>query len=538
MIVNKQQQPTAPMHPISRPSTPGTMSSAISTTAVQQQQQQLLMYPVSRSSTPGSIASATYGFDNKLQQQQLPMSPTLKSLSPSFIASNPSAIIVNQQQQTLARPISEPLISKIGAPAISTAIDKQQQQTSILPVSRSSTPGYGASTASVVIEKQPPQESVHSVLRSSIPGYGASTASVVIEKQPPQESVHSVLRSSTPGYGAPTASAMIDKQPPQESVHSVLGSSTSSTISSDTSVNIEKNQQQPMNSVTRASWPNAVPPVASAAVVQQQEQQQQQQQQRTPSRANSRSTTPGALPVTLQTNGWQQPRLPEQYTNRNTHNSTYRGISMNAWRNNDVLDYLFDSHLYPMMPLCESMSGKALLRLFRMCQRKPSRVYDQLNEELRMRFNGLALSMGVYTQFLIEMDSLVGPALDALPPRHDSTPKIMERVIFMPHTIQQQQRPIATQPSPAPSVPSSISSLQSKTMTPVDILSGTTTPRSTRLVERAIYRPASNVGRPYNFIIESVEEPNALLDQVQRYGEQLLLLDETNHYHREINSFR
>jgi hypothetical protein len=85
---------------------------------------------------------------------------------------------------------------------------------------------------------------------------------------------------------------------------------------------------------------------------------------------------------------------------------------------------------------------------------------------------------------------------------------------------------------------STVSSNHSKTATPVESMSGTTTSRNLRFVERAIYRPASNIARPYNFIIESVEESTALLDQVQRYGNQLLFLDETAQQNREINNHR
>jgi hypothetical protein len=106
----------------------------------------------------------------------------------------------------------------------------------------------------------------------------------------------------------------------------------------------------------------------------------------------------------------------------------------------------------------------------------------------------------------------------------------------MPSTIQQQ--PISIQPSPRPSIHSTTSANQSKTITPVESVLETRTPRNKRIVERAVYRPASNIGRPYNFIIESVEEPTVLLDQVQRYGNHILLLDQTASQHRQLNTFR
>jgi hypothetical protein len=167
-----------------------------------------------------------------------------------------------------------------------------------------------------------------------------------------------------------------------------------------------------------------------------------------------------------------------------------------------------------------------------MCQRKPTRLYDQLNDELRIRFKGLTLPMGVYTQFLIEMDALVGPVLDTDSPVPEPNPKIVERVIFMPRQIQRRQT-IPTQMIPRPST---LSFNHSKTATPVE--SRTTTPHNPRLFERAVFRPASNIARPYNFISKSTEESSTVLGQVQRYENQLLLLDETAEQHREINSHR
>ena len=144
-----------------------------------------------------------------------------------------------------------------------------------------------------------------------------------------------------------------------------------------------------------------------------------------------------ALPTPTPTNGQNQSPLPDEYMNRNTEDSRYRSLSIVAWGSNDVLDFLSDLNLYQMMPLCESMSGKALTRLFRMCQAKPSRLYDQLNDELRVRFNGLTLPMAVYTEFLIEMDGIVGPAPDSILSISPTRPNIVERVILTPRTLQQ-----------------------------------------------------------------------------------------------------
>jgi len=212
--------------------------------------------------------------------------------------------------------------------------------------------------------------------------------------------------------------------------------------------NNTKQQQQQLHSATKPPTPSSTirtndnivgrPPIPSQLIS---------------SRTNSRSTTPATRPNSALPNNQDKLRLPDQYIKRKTQNSTYRTTSLNSWKSNDILDYLFDSNLVPMMPLCESMSGKALLRLFRMCQRKPSRLYDQLNQELRARFNGYNLPMGIYTQFLIEMDTLVSSMPDALPSQSDPPPKIIERVIYVPHNnfngnTSVQRTSHSSQPSP------------------------------------------------------------------------------------------
>ena len=98
----------------------------------------------------------------------------------------------------------------------------------------------------------------------------------------------------------------------------------------------------------------------------------------------------------------------KKYTERNTSNSTYQSIPVANWTNRDVLDFLCEALLYLMMPLCESLSGRGLKRLFRMCRKRPMEVYNQLTEELRSRFDEL-LPLGIFTQFLAEVDQIIHP---------------------------------------------------------------------------------------------------------------------------------
>ncbi|CAF1053487.1 unnamed protein product [Rotaria sp. Silwood1] len=102
----------------------------------------------------------------------------------------------------------------------------------------------------------------------------------------------------------------------------------------------------------------------------------------------------------------EKSKLPNKYFKRNTKKSTYSSISIKQWTKKDVLDFLYDSNLHNMMPLCEFMTGCGLIKFYQMCQTSPTRLYNQLNEELTSQYDGLRLPIGIFTQFLSEMDQL------------------------------------------------------------------------------------------------------------------------------------
>jgi len=247
-------------------------------------------------------------------------------------------------------------------------------------------------------------------------------------------------------------------------------------------------------------------------------------------RSNSRSITPGMTshPLTpLLANGNYQRYLPEEYIKRNTSDSTYRSISINIWKKKDVLDFLYDLNLILMMPLCETMTGQALIRFYRICQTKPSRVYSQLNNELSSRFRGVNLPIGVYTQFLIEIDNLIDSGYDSsqvLPPTPSNN---FEHLAFIP--IRAQSRALSTPygyiPSPA----------RFKSITPMETIPESTTPKGTRVIDRTVFRPASSTDSSYDIVVDSGGESTAVLQQVERYANHLLYLNQQGNGHREIN---
>lgn len=99
-------------------------------------------------------------------------------------------------------------------------------------------------------------------------------------------------------------------------------------------------------------------------------------------------------------------KLPEKYVTRNTIKSKYRLVPTEQWETNDVLDFLYDSNLHFMMPLCELMTGHGLIKLYHMCQTSPHRFYSQLNKEFSSRFNDMYLPIGLFTQFISEIERL------------------------------------------------------------------------------------------------------------------------------------
>ncbi|CAF4930092.1 unnamed protein product, partial [Rotaria socialis] len=61
--------------------------------------------------------------------------------------------------------------------------------------------------------------------------------------------------------------------------------------------------------------------------------------------------------------------------------------------------------------------------------------------------------------------------------------------------------------------------------------------RTPQVVERTIFQPVTDVDEPYNFIVESTEEPVAILKQVERYASQLLFLEQKALEQRLTNGF-
>ena len=69
------------------------------------------------------------------------------------------------------------------------------------------------------------------------------------------------------------------------------------------------------------------------------------------------------------------------------------------WTDSDVLDFLFTQRLIQLMPLCESMDGRALIQLYKMAINRSSKTYILLDDELKSSYK-MKLPLRVFTQFL------------------------------------------------------------------------------------------------------------------------------------------
>ncbi|CAF2412789.1 unnamed protein product [Rotaria sp. Silwood2] len=236
---------------------------------------------------------------------------------------------------------------------------------------------------------------------------------------------------------------------------------------------------------------------------------------------NSRPTTPGMISsgsISSFININDKINFPGEFIKRDTSDSTYRSMPINNWKRKEILDFLYDSNLHLIMPICESMTGHALIRFFRMCQRKPSRLYSQLNHELRCRFKGVTLPMGVYARFLTEIDNL----LDSICETHSTSSRSSRSPLK--HVQQQAYIPNRTQSQPSPiqnnlmvSTRSSVTSNQTQTSIPIV---------TRQAIERTIFRPPPITDQPYGFTVDSIEDPTKLLEQFERFGHQLFVLRE------------
>ncbi|CAF1992875.1 unnamed protein product [Rotaria magnacalcarata] len=563
----QQQQQQSPMYPASKPIATNNTAFA-NTTFIGPQQEQIPKRSVSQSPVPGSsYSTAPTNFNTQKQKPIVP--PVLTSLPPGTVSTGASnnvdcnwqqALVLAKHQTSTTHTVSSgtstnmspqqqpmhgitgPPTNGVGLAGTQAVIDKNQQESKLMLLDSPSSPSsFTSPDESTNYERQSPrqvivfsmprppiatktspsststvasqqQTSLYPLSQSLSNNRLSSASPISIDKQQQQQQqipIHSIPQPQTFGFLPLSTSVANDRQPQPAPLHPNSQSLTNNTVTSPLHIVVDKQQQRSMNSASQA--PPSTSSEAIPVVI-------EQQQQRTLQHSSSYSTTPPTLPVassihpmlsaSSQTTPRVTPSLPEVYTNRKIGVSTYHNIPINAWKRNDVLDFLFDSCLYAMMPLCESMSGKALIRFFRMCQEKPSRLYGQLNEELRVRFKGITLPMGVYTEFLTEMDSLLNPEPETTPQASFSTQPIVERVMLRSRA---QQQPIQIPASSRFSTYSTASQGRSRSLIPLRTIEETRNTDEKRFSERVIFRPPSSSGRPYSLIVESLDKISTFL---------------------------
>lgn len=260
--------------------------------------------------------------------------------------------------------------------------------------------------------------------------------------------------------------------------------------------------------------------------------------QKIPVHTSPRPTTPGKLPVLSilsVVNAADQIVLPEEFLRRDTKDSAYHTNLIINWKRKEILDYLYDKNLHIMMPICESMAGRGLLRFFQMCQEKPSRLYSQINDELRARFKNLTLPMGLYTRFLTEIDNLIESIAELIPALSRPLSSQLQLVYMgdkseQPATPLQFKNEIGRHATGTPNGRVPI-------FTPVQFTQEPITAQNAKVTEPLVFKPVTAKNQPYNFVVESSEEPAEVLKKIEFYAPQLLFMEQMSHEQHQVNGF-
>ena len=102
--------------------------------------------------------------------------------------------------------------------------------------------------------------------------------------------------------------------------------------------------------------------------------------------------------------------------------------SLEQWTESDVLDFLSNQRLTALMPLCETMDGRALVQLYKMCTARSNRAYTLLNHELKSIYK-INLPIGTYTRFLSAMEQRVNVVPKKLPPKPPPKPPSIPPIV-------------------------------------------------------------------------------------------------------------
>ena len=168
------------------------------------------------------------------------------------------------------------------------------------------------------------------------------------------------------------------------------------------------------------------------------------------------------------------------------------------WTDAEVLDFLYTQRLSQFMPLCDTMDGRALIRLYKMCISQSTKVYTLLNDELKSTHK-IKLPISVYTRFL-----------DAIEQRLSINPPTPMQTI--PKPIPPKAPTRIQQYAPQPS------KTQQYIQQPPKVQQYVQQPPKIPVVNNIPYQYPSYPNGPYDLIITSDAPALEILRAIERYG--------------------
>ena len=108
--------------------------------------------------------------------------------------------------------------------------------------------------------------------------------------------------------------------------------------------------------------------------------------------------------------------------------------SLLQWTKSDVLDFLYSQELIHFMPLCETMNGRSLIQLYKMCINQNAKTYDLLSDELKSTYQ-TKLPIGIYLGFMSSIEELLDSATSLSTMLHQSLLKSIEQTSHVQNLI-------------------------------------------------------------------------------------------------------
>ena len=189
-----------------------------------------------------------------------------------------------------------------------------------------------------------------------------------------------------------------------------------------------------------------------------------------------------------------RPNTVLAFYTRRQGSSHFETKPLEQWLESDVLDFLLKQRLIQLMPLCETMDGRALIQLYKMCIDRSSRAYMLLSDELQSGYK-VKLPIGIYIRFL----------------------SAMEQRLATSSSVRQQPEPVEPKPPSVPVIPAPAPS--NVVMRPKPMVSNLRTTQTRRTVFSHVeMRYPPPFGGVYDVEITSNASALDVLRAVERFG--------------------